>query len=105
MLDYFMTWIYADPDDAKAAGRGLIAVGAWLLCCGVLGQVLIGFQTTAISGLGLLVPATLSTVYPDVPTWWVPESLIGALPALLLMAVGTLVVREAKEANRMINLI
>ncbi len=30
----------------------------------------------------------LADLYPGLPTWWVPESLLGAMPAIALVLVG-----------------
>jgi hypothetical protein len=45
---------------------------------------------------------TLATLMPDVPTWWVPESLAGGFLPVLMIVVGALIVVTGRRFKRML---
>jgi len=82
--DYFLT----EPERLVGLGSALFYLGGWLILCGLVGRV-----ASAVNGIGALgghagAVKTLADIYPSLPTWWVPESIIGAVPALFIIAIG-----------------
>lgn len=83
--DYFLT----EPERLVGLGSALFYLGGGLILSGLAGNV----ATSAANGIGAIgghvgAVKTLADIYPSFPTWWVPESIIGAVPALFIIAIG-----------------
>lgn len=97
--DYFLT----EPERLIGLGRGLVFLGGWLILFGLAGNVV----TSAANGIGIIgrhpsAVKTLADIYPSLPTWWVPESIVGALPAMMLTSIGIWFALEGKRIRRLI---
>lgn len=85
VVDYFLT----KPRRLMDIGYLLVMVGAGVILAGLIGH----FATAATGVFARLgghagQATTLTELYPTLPTWWVPESILGGMPALLLSALG-----------------
>lgn len=81
LLDYFL----CEPKRLVGFGDALWQSGAWILLIGAFSHV----ATAAMVGLAsmsknVVHAMTLAEMFPRLPTWWVPESIIGAIPAITL---------------------
>lgn len=95
--DYFLT----EPDRLVSLGSALFYLGGWLILFGLAGNV----ATSAANGIGAIsghagAVKTLADIYPSFPTWWIPESIVGAMPALFIAAVGLWINQTGKRIRR-----
>lgn len=95
--DYFVT----EPERLMGLGAALVFLGAGLILVGLVGNVV----TSAANGIGIIgkhadTLKTLADIYPSIPTWWIPESIVGALPALFILIVGFLANQTGKRIRR-----
>ncbi|MDO8932348.1 MAG: hypothetical protein Q7U97_08150 [Rhodocyclaceae bacterium] len=97
LLDQFLT----EPKRLIKLGQFLLAFGASVLLVGLFGQV----ATTAIGALEKLGSRTagakmLSDLYPSLPTWWIPESIGGAIIPAILVVLGLWLIQAGKQFVR-----
>lgn len=98
-------WFQEKPQRLIDSGRSLFMVGFVLLLVGLCGYM----ATTSVNVIVNLVPGaqiqpakTLAEIYPTLPTWWVPESLLGFMLALVLIVLGIAVAMTGKQYKRML---
>ncbi|MGA0609442.1 hypothetical protein [Caldimonas sp. KR1-144] len=85
VIEYFLT----EPRRLTSLGRALIRFGGGVLTIGAIGNVAnaaVGIVQTM--GKKLATEQTLATLYPSLPTWWIPESIVGCLPAVVAVITG-----------------
>lgn len=97
MIDFFLE----RPKRLTFLGRILVEVGGSVLVIGAIGH----FATSTSSIVYTLakVPTperTLADLYPSLPTWWVPESIIGSIPALTLIILGLWLATAGRRLSR-----
>lgn len=90
-----------EPRRLENLGSTLASIGAIIIVVGFYAHVV----TTASSALEILSRQTspvrtLAELYPSLPTGWVPESLIGGLPAVLLTATGLWINTIGRQIRR-----
>lgn len=105
-MEAIYEWLLERPQWLIDGGRGLCLAGFVLLFAGLWSQMV----TTAVSAVSSLTPGTmaqptktLSEIYPALPTWWIPESLLGTLLALALIILGIIVAMTGKQYKRMLD--
>ena len=83
--EYFLS----EPDRLIRLGSSLTFAGGMLIVFALLGNVATG-SIGVLGGLGghTITVVRLADIYPSLPTWWIPESVIGAIPAILMVLVG-----------------
>ena len=101
VYEYLPEFLLSEPDLMVALGRGLTRGGGFWLIVGAIGHG----ATTAISvvqsmGHKAVVAHTIAELYPSLPTWWVPESIVGCLPAVLLVGAGVTLASMGKQLKR-----
>lgn len=101
MYEHLLEYFIGEPRRLIGLGRGLVRSGGFILLVGAIGSV----GTTAIDvvqgfGKHAAMEPTLATLYPSLPTWWIPESIIGCLPAILIMTAGITVAELGKKLKR-----
>ena len=85
IIGFFMT----QPRRLIALGRACVATGGFIVITGVVGWAalrMVGTVTHRAPPNQAL--DSLASLYPTLWTWWVPETLLGMLPALVLIALG-----------------
>lgn len=85
------------PSLFKYAGQALFSVGGFLVVAGVIGRAALAALGVARARAKLPPAESLSAIYPTLPTWWVPESLIGFLFALAVAIAGAWLALTAKR--------
>lgn len=101
MYEYLPEYLLADPDRMVGLGRGLARTGSFVLMIGVIGHAATT-ATMVVQGIGkhAAEPQSLAMLYPSLPTWWIPESILGSLPALVLVVAGMTLAAMGKEIKR-----
>lgn len=90
MYEWLIDTFVERPERLIAAGDAAIHSSQVLLVAALVGNV----ATTAMSSLRVLGVKvtegikTLAELYPDLPTWWVPESPAAFLACAALLAAG-----------------
>lgn len=101
MYEWLITWFLSRPTRIVHVGNSLSRAGMFLIVAGLLGRVAtIGVSATkSMSRIetGVLL---LSDLYPTVPTWWIPESIIGYGLSIILVIAGLIVVQTGREMTR-----
>lgn len=89
MLERIENYFLEQPNRLIALGRILAEVGGGLLVFAAIGRVVV-LAPGVISSMGGVQEAskTLAEIYPTLPTWWVPESIVGSLFALAIFFLG-----------------
>ena len=85
IIDYFL----AQPSRLVALGRTFVTAGFGILFAGLAGRLATGAEHALqqLRAHGAEVRA-LAELLPDLWTWWVPETVAGAIPALCLIGFG-----------------
>jgi hypothetical protein len=101
MLERLENFFLTHPERLIGLGSAFAFMGMWLILFGLVGNI----ATSAINGLGIIgghagATKTLADIYPSLPTWWVPETIVGALPAMVLMSIGIWSNLEGKRIRR-----
>lgn len=104
MEDFWIWWI-EKPQRLIDLGRGTFTAGAMLLIAGLWGIM----ATRSISIFALLAPSlqpqavkTLADLYPELPTWWIPESAFAFIAVIILAILGFFAAIAGKQYKRML---
>jgi len=95
-------WFVMRPDRIINVGSTFSFFGRLLLSVGLFGKV----ATTAANILNQVgkqsMEASLTTMYPGLPTWWIPESTEGLVFSALLMVSGFLLTHYGKQMKSLL---
>lgn len=85
IIDYFVT----EPRRLTELGAVLWHLGAGIIFIGFFGNV-ITVATSAVESLASheAHAKTLAEMFPSFSTWWIPESVIGGIPAACVCGLG-----------------
>lgn len=100
MLNEITAWFLNPPRRLITTGRGLSSCGMILLVIGLAGQVALRAGSIAQSMAKLQTSTKLSEIYPTLPTWFVPEGVLGFGFALFLVACGFWLQTVGKKYSR-----
>lgn len=103
MLDWLQGYFYTEPGRITRPGQFLARLGAFLLLAGAIGRFVTG--TNSILPTLAKQPETtkfLADIYPALPLWWVPESWMGTLVSVLMLAAGLCLSVHGKRVDRML---
>jgi hypothetical protein len=89
MFDKVLVFFMAEPRRLESLGSTLASIGAAVILVGLFGHLAV-VATGAVGGLAghSNTVNSLAQIYPSLPTWWIPEGIVGGLPALFLVAAG-----------------
>jgi hypothetical protein len=101
LVDILFEFFYTRPSRIVSLGSGTFSLGSGLIIAGLIGAV----GTTAINRLPTLAHSpvdtkTLAEIYPDLPTWWIPESSIGFFLSFVLAMIGVVVALHGKQVSK-----
>lgn len=101
MYDTLIEFFLLQPTRLIATGRAVFHLGAMVLIAGLIGRIAIA-GAAAIQGLSGRVAgnATLATLYPALPTWWVPESAFGYIVCAFAAAAGIAIAHFGRRLER-----
>lgn len=104
MLDSALSYFMSEPRRLENLGSALASMGAAILLFGLVGHVAVT-AVGAVSGLAGQTHAvkSLAEIYSYLPTWWIPEGIVGGLSALLLTATGIWLNVTGKQIRRFLD--
>lgn len=100
-MDHVIEFFLSEPKRLMSLGHSLVTVGAMIIIIGLIGNV----ATSSISAVHLIGAVssptpTLAQLYPNFWTWWISESFIGSVPALLIAATGICMTLLGRDLQR-----
>lgn len=105
MFEKLFSYFVAQPDRLKAIARLLVNTGGFLLLLGAFGRVAkVGIDSmTLLVGKATDLPM-LASIYPSLPTWFIPEGAFGFAIAITAVAIGAWLALLAKQLDRFCNM-
>jgi len=101
MYEWLMNWFLSQPIRIIHAGSSLFRAGMFLIVAGLLGRVAtIGVSAIKSMNRSETSVLSLSDLYPAVPTWWIPESIVGYGLGIILVITGLIIVQTGREMVR-----
>lgn len=89
MFERIYEYSLSEPRRLIGLGKNFIRAGGFILVLGAIGHAATVSVSVAQSlGKQMVNPQGLADLYPSIPTWFVPESIVGCVPAVLLMIIG-----------------
>jgi hypothetical protein len=76
------------PRTTLVVGKTIFLAGAVLVLAAIFGRVGISAENAARAAANLSKVTTLAEIYPQYPTWLVPEGPVGFIVAAVLVLVG-----------------
>lgn len=100
-MDWLPTFFLERPRRLLETGRLFAYLGGLWCMAGIAGA----FATRAVglvqhTARAVATSPRLADLYPGLPTWWVPESWLGAMPALALVGFGLWLVAVGNKLLR-----
>lgn len=104
MSNWFAEFFLLHPKRLVVVGEALYSIAATLAIFGACASVYTG-AVAAIYRLGHQVRSqlTLADLLPGLPTWWVPETLLGFVFVIAVAIVGAVIAREGGNLERLLN--
>lgn len=100
MIERVEDYFYSEPGRITGLGKLLVLSGCLLLVIGAIRR----FATGVINLPTLAQPndttKTLADIYPTLPWWWVPESMIGGAFSALAIVIGAFVFLDGTTVDR-----
>lgn len=106
MTDFFENiwgWFVVRPDRITTVGSTCSFLGGLLLIAGLWGRVATAAGNILSQMAKTPLDASLTTMYPGLPTWWIPESIEGLVFAALLIAGGIYLTLLGKKVKRLLH--
>lgn len=103
MLERLTDYLYSEPGRIAGFGKLLALCGAFLLVLGAIGRLATGaINILPTLAQQLQTTKNLADIYPTLPLWWVPETLLGGALSVFLIAVGMCVFLHGKNVDRLL---
>ena len=78
MFDLIPEFVLTKPHRLVKFGRAGFTLTGFVITCGLIARVaIVGVPAIRSIGGGTAKPVTLESMYPTLPTWWIPESALG----------------------------
>lgn len=87
-LENMLSWFHEQPQRILNFGSSCFTFGFILLITGLWSRVANQAADAMNRMAKLQLEASLATSYPNFPTWWIPESLVGQCFSILLITYG-----------------
>lgn len=85
MLSHLLVFALSSPRAIEATGDLTSRVAGGVLAVGFIFKALAGFMPSLP---GAQASVTAQQLLPGIPTWWLPESIVGVLAWSLVLALG-----------------
>jgi hypothetical protein len=101
-FDLIPLFLLNPPSRLRTLGYALVNGAGLLLCIGVIAQVAVA----AVSGVMTLAGGashvtSLAQIYPELPTWWIPEGPLGYVLCAATLGVGLVLTNVASKFQRL----
>jgi len=97
MFDLVCMFFLSQPHRLTTIGRVLYRLAALQVLAGVIAQIVTSAMRRAQPAAGY---RWLSDVWPGVPTWWIPETVMGMVGVVTIGAVGLAVAYRGRRFDR-----
>lgn len=104
MFDHALQFLLTQPRRVIQLGTAVTYLGSAALLAGAIGQVFLVAHAFAARSAVSPGHQSLATIFPSLPTWWIPESSWAAGAYVLLAIFGILLTAEGRKFQRLINL-
>jgi hypothetical protein len=88
VIEWMWMLVVRFPRLTSHAGRALMTLAVIVLLLVWRGHLLLALLDRRLARVDLDGPTSLAEMFPTWLTWWIPESPVGYLGALVLFAVG-----------------
>lgn len=103
MLEQITYFFMSRPTRMITLGQLLLKAGISIIGFALLAKIGTSATEFIVSLNGQLVTdKSLAEIYPTLPTWWIPESFIGTVPAIMLVIAGLWLSATGAQINRYI---
>ena len=97
MTDLVLMFLLSQPHRVTFVGRLLYRFAAFQILAGVIAQLLtIALRRTQPHGDYRLI----ADVLPNLPTWWIPESVLGMIAVTTVAAIGLAIAYGGRQVER-----
>lgn len=101
MFSNLFAFLLYEPRRIVTLGRALCLTGSFLIFVGLIGRV----ATASVAAIGFLggrhlAYLSLGDIYPMLPTWWIPESVIGYVSGAVLVLLGLVITTAGSRLQR-----
>ena len=97
MTDLVLIYLLSQPRRLTLIGRALYKCASLQVVAGIVAQIV-------TSALRHAQPhgtdRWLRDVWPDLPTWWIPETVLGMIAVTSLAAIGLAIAYEGRQVER-----
>lgn len=97
MMEDIFGWFYFKPSRILELGKAILYFGFGLLISGFIGMVGVAIDRMPWVHASVGSLKELAEIYPDFPTWWIPESLFGFGFAVALIVIGFILAIRGKK--------
>jgi len=97
MIDLVWMFVLSQPHRVTTVGRVLYRFAAFQVVTGVVAQIVV----SALRRTQPQITARwIADVWPSVPLWWVPETVIGMIGVTTLAAIGLAIAYGGRQFER-----
>lgn len=100
MIEWLWMQILRSPQMARFLGRAIMGASFAIGLFGWRAHKVLGLLDRRLGRVSLEAPKSLAQMYPDLPTWWIPESPLGLTLVCLMFFIGALIAWMGKTALR-----
>ena len=97
MIDLFSMFLLSQPQRITLVGRLLYRCAAFQVLAGVVAQMLTIAMRKAQPHVAY---RWISDVMPGLPTWWIPETVLGMIGVTLIAVAGLAVAYSGRQFER-----
>ena len=97
MIDLVLMFLMSQPHRVTSAGRALYRFAAFQVLAGIVAQIVTSaMRRTQPHGEY----RWIADVCPSLPTWWIPETVLGMIAVTTLAAFGLAIAYGGRQVER-----
>jgi len=101
LFEALWEWFVVQPGRLVTIGSVIFGGGATMILVGLWGRIAMAVTNGMSQLTKTLGDASLTSIYPSLPTWWIPEGAAGFLMAAILVAIGFYLVYVGRKLERL----
>ncbi|MCY1206183.1 hypothetical protein D9M68_209940 [compost metagenome] len=102
MLDRCIEYFMNEPRRLMNVGRAILNCSGFLVVAGLCGALATTATSVVVGMASKARPAVdLADVFPNLPVWWVPETVVGYGFALCCGLIGVWLIQAGRTLQRM----